>query len=186
MLEFTQGKSPHPKLSLGPPLPVGIEAFCEPIDLWIEKKNKSFSVKDIICRLNSFLPSGFRFVPDLGFLGNLKPLSESVNGAFYVIKFERDTLCNRAYDLIINNFDLEFEVSGRIRRFLIYNVKKISYNKLILISGDPFRNSIGAFIEYLVLNKIIEGWEDLEIKRLIVGSILKNNRFKLCISLPKE
>jgi len=35
------GMSPHPKISLGPPLPVGVFSLCELADLWLDEEDPS-------------------------------------------------------------------------------------------------------------------------------------------------
>jgi radical SAM-linked protein len=57
-IAYTQGFSPHPRISYGPALPVGTES--EEEFLTVELK-KSVDVKNMIDALNNILPEGMRF-----------------------------------------------------------------------------------------------------------------------------
>ncbi len=56
-LAFSSGFTPHPKISLGPALPVGVSSETEYFDI---KLRKEYKIPDFIVQLNENLPSGIR------------------------------------------------------------------------------------------------------------------------------
>ena len=56
---YTQGFNPHPKLSFGPPLPVGATGDAEFFDL---ETTRAVDAKDIEGRLAAGLPDGLRLL----------------------------------------------------------------------------------------------------------------------------
>ncbi|MFC2140228.1 TIGR03936 family radical SAM-associated protein [Candidatus Auribacterota bacterium] len=57
--KFSEGFSPHPISSFGPPRPVGIESSHELIDVSLEEKIKLIETKD---KLNQIVPKGLKFM----------------------------------------------------------------------------------------------------------------------------
>jgi radical SAM family uncharacterized protein/radical SAM-linked protein len=57
-IAFSQGHTPHPKFHFGPPLPVGISGKSELCDIDLAEPWRT----DMIDRLNSVLPGGFRLL----------------------------------------------------------------------------------------------------------------------------
>ncbi len=55
---FSQGYNPHPRISFGPPLPVGTESYAEYLDLMLYKK---ITAEDFIRDMNHNLPECFEF-----------------------------------------------------------------------------------------------------------------------------
>ncbi len=58
-IAHTEGFNPHPRVALGPPLPVGVESFCEYIDFAL---NDMMSLKDIASALQKAMPDALGFV----------------------------------------------------------------------------------------------------------------------------
>ncbi len=55
----TEGFNPHPRVALGPPLPVGVESFCEYVDFALDDM---LSQKDIATALQKAMPGALGFV----------------------------------------------------------------------------------------------------------------------------
>lgn len=81
LLVYTQGKSPHPKFSFGPPLPIGITSLAEYLDMEIEIKNGT----DIQSKLNSVFPEGIQIVQYKILFAKVPALSAVINLADYKI-----------------------------------------------------------------------------------------------------
>ena len=58
-LELTQGHNPHPKLSYGPPLSLGVTGEAEVFSLYLQE---AVTVEEVKRRLNEQLPPGFSVV----------------------------------------------------------------------------------------------------------------------------
>lgn len=82
-LVYTQGKSPHPKFSFGPPLPVGITSIAEYLDVEIELKDGT----DIQTQLNSVFPEGIQIVQYKILFVKVPALSAVINLADYKINW---------------------------------------------------------------------------------------------------
>jgi len=83
-VEMSKGFSPHPRISFGPPQPLGVAGRAELMDVEV-CRGESLTVE----RLNSFLTSGIRAhevrpVSDQG-----KSLCAAINRASYEVEFEK-------------------------------------------------------------------------------------------------
>lgn len=66
-LLYSQGFSPRPLISFGPPLPVGFSSRAQLLEIKLETQIKP---EDILCKVNSTLPEGY-------FLSEVKRLNEN-------------------------------------------------------------------------------------------------------------
>jgi len=80
-LVYSQGKTPHPKISFGPPLPVGIASCAEFLDLDVNLTEGS----DIQSSLNTHFPDGLRIVRYQQLFAKVPALSAIINLADYEI-----------------------------------------------------------------------------------------------------
>ncbi len=83
-LVYTQGKSPHPKFSFGPPLPIGISSIAEYIDLEVEIGDES----DIQSGLNKYFPEGIKIVQYQPLFKKVPSLSAVINLSDYEIALD--------------------------------------------------------------------------------------------------
>ncbi len=81
---FSEGFHPHPKIAYGPPLPLGFISDCEYVDMQIEA---AFNYQ-LIDKLNSTLPEGFRIVEARPVFAHSVSLSAFINAAVYEMEFE--------------------------------------------------------------------------------------------------
>jgi radical SAM-linked protein len=79
---FTQGFNPHPKLSFGPPLPVGATGEAEFFDLEL---TRSFSAAEVEAKLGAGLPDGIR-LKSVSPLASKRSVSALAEAAEYVIR----------------------------------------------------------------------------------------------------
>lgn len=79
-LAFTQGYSPLPKISYGPPLPVGMEGFREVFDFGLVEVAEP---AEVLSRLNREMPDGMRFLRIHRIPGVRSHLSRDMVGAVY-------------------------------------------------------------------------------------------------------
>jgi len=82
-LIYTRGFSPHPKLSYGPTLPLGMESECEYLDFQFFE-NVEFDIKD---RLNSIFPKGLKALEIKQQKEKLITLNQFIELAVYNVHF---------------------------------------------------------------------------------------------------
>ncbi|MEG1602487.1 MAG: TIGR03936 family radical SAM-associated protein [Cloacibacillus sp.] len=152
--EFTQGFSPHPRISLAAPLAIGVEGFCEPADFWFEKWEAGS-----LELWNEMLPEGLNIlkgaeVPDGA------ALAKFVDAALYRVTFCRGVLPLLAKEAAENAANAIGALRG------------CEYNDgVLLISvGDLERCGGGFFVKVFTEAGLIEGWSDLCIERLVTGA----------------
>jgi hypothetical protein len=168
-LERTQGFSPHPRLSLGPALPVGIEALAEPGELWIE----SPSVEDregelnLVCRLRSCLPVGFDVRASARVEGG--SLSGFCAGAEYLIRFvseEKALLAGRwEGNEKVRDAEAPF---GPVPGLILGPGRVCLGREMRLLLRDPERNGMASWVKGWAEAGIAD-WPDLRILRVAVG-----------------
>ena len=95
-LWFTEGFNPHPYMSFSLPLSLGVESFCESLDLRI---TGDISNEEIKSRMNDMLPTGIRIVD---VYDDFRDCSE-IAFSDYVYKFEfkdNETALKRIKDVL--------------------------------------------------------------------------------------
>lgn len=146
--EYTQGFSPHAKISFAPELPAGVVALNEPVDLWLND-----APKNIIDIMNNSLPSGFNIsrviLPD----DNSPSLGKLCRYAEYLVR------CN-------------INICEHAKNFYHDNIIHMSYinDYAKIIISDPAQNPIGPFVRRLTSEKLIAGWPEINIVRTAIGS----------------
>ncbi len=150
--ERTQGFSPHPRLALAPPLPVGVVGLCEPADFWFESWDD-----DSFDRWRAHMPDGVELLA-----------ARVVDGV------SLHKLCRAASYTIepLNGADV-----GEVVRVLGEYLREA--NVLLDIGADEARVLVSAndleqygasrMVSKLVESGLIGGWSDVAITRVAVG-----------------
>lgn len=81
-LAYSQGFSPHPKISFGPALPVGVQSKGEMLDLELTRKVEPESFID---KINQALPDGLRFISARAVPLNEKSIVSSIQSADFEV-----------------------------------------------------------------------------------------------------
>ncbi len=97
---YSEGFHPHPRLSLTPALPVGVESLSEYADLQVEELGKSFGER--LNEINARLPSGLKILEAAEIPFHTAPLSAIIKEYRYEVRLPRAS----------------GEEADRIRRFL--------------------------------------------------------------------
>ncbi|HRT69763.1 MAG TPA: TIGR03960 family B12-binding radical SAM protein [Syntrophales bacterium] len=97
---YSEGFHPHPRLSLTPALPVGVESLSEYADLQVEERGKTF--REMLDEINARLPSGLKVLEAAEIPFQAAPLSAIIEKARYEVRLPRTS----------------GEEADRIRRFL--------------------------------------------------------------------
>jgi radical SAM-linked protein len=84
-LAYSEGFHPHPKLSFGPALAVGLNSIDEYFDLGLEQE---WLPEQLLATLNPVLPRGLQITAVRHCLNHVKPLNALINRAAYVIELE--------------------------------------------------------------------------------------------------
>ena len=195
-LTMTQGFSPRAKISFAPELPAGVVALNEPVDMFFEfdKFNKSIP-ENIVDLMNDSLPEGFNisrviFPPD-----DSPSLGKVCKAAEYLIRIIN---VNPSTATPPSHYERHLPVSGEAvnaRNFLspltkrrcqladrevdFINVEKIDdWTKIII--KDPAQNPIGGLVKFMISEKIISGWQDINIVRTSIGIY---DEIKGCVSI---
>ncbi|MDO4218795.1 MAG: TIGR03936 family radical SAM-associated protein [Synergistaceae bacterium] len=154
-LEFTQGFSPHPRLSFSVALAIGVEGKAEVADFWVEDE----TVQNI-SRINDFLPEGFR-VLDYFEIHNDFLLGKQIKAANYDLAFKDVTLAQKAQEILCEKLT---EENALVRM-------ETKENVICLTVLLPERFSASYFVKQLKENEIISGWQDIKMTRNAIGKI---------------
>lgn len=155
ILEFTQGFSPHPRLSFSAALAIGVEGKAEVADFWVEDD----TVHNLL-RINDFLPEGFR-VNSYFEIKNDFLLGKQINSASYELTLADAVLAENAFNILSNKLTCENAwVKGERKDNIVY---------LTVLVPDRFGASY--FVKLLKENEIISGWQDLKMARSAIGKI---------------
>ncbi|MDR3353451.1 MAG: TIGR03936 family radical SAM-associated protein [Synergistaceae bacterium] len=150
--EFTQGFSPHPKLALGPPLPVGVSALREPAEFWFSLWNDDLSER---WRLN--LPDGIDIIGACETDG--PSLNKLCSAAEYLIR----PVCGASPREIADVLGPLLEGHGAL-----YDISERD-GGLSVSSGDLERSGVSFMVKGLVSSGVKPGWRGLRLSRMAVG-----------------
>ena len=158
---LTEGFSPHPRISLGPALPVGVPSLAEPAEIWLEKWEEGMLESWSRC-----MPHGF------GLLRAAEVEGPSLN-----------RLCKTAdYRVFFRNGFPGLLETGKVleahiqEKDLLLLVKK-NGEALRSIIAQPDRVGPGFFVKAFQAAGIVAGWQELLILRTEVGT-WEENRVK--------
>lgn len=150
--EFTQGFSPHPRISLASPLAIGVEGLAEPADFWFEKWDSESSEK-----WNSMLPEGLKILKWAETDG--AALAKIADSALYRIRGEESALDVRALDALTDGLSatgalLDCRMDGGV---------------ISLSVCDLEHCGAGLFVKLLSSAGLCSGWSGLFMERSVVG-----------------
>lgn len=98
-LTYSQGFNPHPKMSYGNALALGIESFGEYVDIEIED---DLSTEELIVRINEQFPDGMEFVKCVELNGGEKSIAAHIEYGDYVFIIEKNDIDEK---IIENNLN---------------------------------------------------------------------------------
>ena len=151
--EFTQGFSPHPRISLGPALAAGVEGLQEPADFWFNEWDDTSMEK-----WNDKLPEGISILRSTETEGD--PLSKLAEAALYRVSglgFELG--CDA-----LNALKKEIERTG-----ILFGAF-IDEGSAVLTLGSLEHCGAGNLVRSLKEEGICDGWKDLFLVRESVGT----------------
>lgn len=121
-LAYTQGFSPHPRIALAAPLPVGIEGERELMDLWLDAPT---TPGDAVRALNDAAPPGLEVVSIEEVDDRLPSLQSQLATARYRVRLDasqlsldRPELARRLDELLaLDQLDWEEQRGEKVRRY---------------------------------------------------------------------
>ena len=93
-LIYSEGFHPHPKISFGPPLPVGVEGINEYFDIELPAPISA----DIMYKINAFLPYGLKVISASVINKNTKSLND------FISRYEYEIIVDKTMHKSINSF----------------------------------------------------------------------------------
>ncbi|MDP3297149.1 MAG: TIGR03936 family radical SAM-associated protein [Thermodesulfovibrionia bacterium] len=93
-LIYSEGFHPHPKISFGPPLPVGVEGINEYFDIELPAPISA----DIMYKINAFLPYGLKVLSASVINKNTKSLND------FISRYEYEIIVDKTIHKSINSF----------------------------------------------------------------------------------
>ena len=93
-LIYSEGFHPHPKISFGPPLPVGVEGINEYFDIELPAPISA----DIMYKINAFLPYGLKVLSASVINKNTKSLND------FISRYEYEIIVDKTMHKSINSF----------------------------------------------------------------------------------
>ncbi len=111
-LAYSQGFNPHPKISLGPPLPLGYESNCEVADIVLAENMPEKSLRQT---LEAFMPKGLDVLGVERVLSDSTKLSQA-SSARYVIELYGEEIPDTADSLVKAFLEKESAIIERVRK----------------------------------------------------------------------
>ena len=159
--EFTKGFSPHPRISLAPPLAIGVDGLAEPADFWFEKWDMESSR-----RWSEALPDGLKILKWAEVDGAGAGLAKLAQAAQYRLRGAASPLRKDAAEVLA-------EAARNLDALLDC---KFMDDALLLAVRDLERCGAGLFVKALTAAGICSGWGDLRMERLAVGGWDESSR----------
>lgn len=119
-LSYTQGFSPHPRIALAAPLPVGVSGANELIDLWLEE---DISTSEVAKLLTGAVAPGLTVLAVEQVAEQLPSMQSCLLAARYEVRFERDAVdreviaASIAELLTLETLDWEEQRGEKVRRY---------------------------------------------------------------------
>lgn len=151
--ERTQGFSPHPKLALAPPLPVGVTGLCEPADFWFDAWG------DVLFRAwSDKMPQGVailraRVIED--------PSSPSLAKLCAAASYRINSAAGG--EAVARALDARLREDGAVLAL------SAEGDEAAIAVRDLERNGPSAMVRILKDAGLISGWSDLSVTRTAVG-----------------
>ena len=146
---FTEGMSPHPKVSLGPPLPVGVFSLCELADFWLEQWTSSD-----LTSWNKCLPEGLKVTKACHTEG--RSLSKLCDAAQYILQFRSMKEASAALCVLKESVEWA-RIAPSIE------------NSIEVVLLRPYQASPTLFVKVLSERGVISSWKDIRIVRTKLG-----------------
>jgi hypothetical protein len=151
-MEITQGFSPHPKVALGPPLPVGVVGLCEPAEMWFGDWSGGS-----LDEWRRFMPEGIEILQARRVDG--PPLSRLCAAASYIVV----PVCAGAAERTALVLETELSALGSL-----LGISEEGGSVFVSVT-DLERSGPSKMVRSLSDAGVVSGWPGLSIVRTAVG-----------------
>lgn len=152
--EQTQGFSPHPRLALCPPLPVGVTGLREPADFWFEDWRD-----DLLDAWRAHMPQDIDIVEAWEIDAQSVSLNKLCTAASYEIRPTGGASADDVAALLAGVLTSE----GALRAICA------SSGVVCVTAGELERCGASRMVRELIASGLIDGWGDLAMTRTLVG-----------------
>lgn len=152
-LLLTEGFSPHPKISLGPALPVGVPALAEPAEIWVGNWEER-SLED----WQRGMPPGFSLL--CASIVEGPTLSRLCKAGEYRVYFRNP---------FPGEGPLRLAVESALQEPEILCAMDFDGDSARIVLAQPDRFGPGFLVKAFRASGLVEGWKDLLILRTTVG-----------------
>lgn len=163
-LSFSQGFNPHPKMSYGNALALGVESYGEYVDIEIED---NISPQDMLDRMNEKLPDGMKFIKCIELAGGERALAPNiVYGDYEFVVPNAGLSCEKVQEYVDNIISAKEILTTKLNkkkkvveldiRPMIKSIELESVNdseiviKAILVTGSKQNLNTNVFIPKLL------------------------------------
>ncbi len=151
--EFTQGFSPHPRISLAPPLAIGVEGLAEPAEFWFIQWNGGSAEK-----WSEALPNGLKILKWSEIDG--VSLAKLASAALYRVRGADGPLSMEAVSILTGETE---------RMGALLDCRLDADGALLLSVRDLEHCGAGLFVKALSAAGLCAGWGGLRMERAAVG-----------------
>jgi radical SAM-linked protein len=149
----TEGFSPHPRISLGPALPVGVPAMAEPAEIWVSEWEDS-----MLEAWRASMPGGFGLLRAKPVEG--PALSRLCKAAEYRVYFRGPVPEEKVMAEVL-------EKAVKEEGILLSFRQEEEHSRIVLAEPDRFGPSL--IVKSFGAASLIGGWQDMLIVRTTVG-----------------
>lgn len=153
LISRSESLVPKDKISLGPPLPMGVAGLAEPAEIWLDEKE----LPDVT-RLDSFTHDGLKFL-FVRIIEEGPGLSRLCKDGGYRVYPKESDLCARFRSLLSEGW--------KPVTTTLWAAVRDSYIDIGI--GDANQVGPGTLVSSMKAEGLVSGWEDLFIVRTVVG-----------------
>ena len=150
--EMTQGFSPHPRLALASPLPVGVAGLCEPADFWFDNWSD-----DSLAMWAASMPEGINIIHAAETTGT--SLHKLCTSASYTFELLGDISAQRVSSTL---------ESAMSRLDALLNIDS-SEGEVRLSVKNIEQGGASYMVKSLIAESVIEEWSDIRVTRTSIG-----------------
>jgi hypothetical protein len=174
-LELTQGFSPHPRITLAPPLPVGVIGLFELGEVWVRRDTLG-----CFERLNRVLPEGFAVEAAEVVEDGCPALSKLCNAGEYLLRLKNGgAMSPEEIVEALSRWD-QWDSVGRNP----VTADSEGYLGFIMLNPDQVGPSL--MVKFLISSGVVSSWADLELVRVRLGHFDSNGGFVDLLSRPAK
>lgn len=128
-IAYSGGFNPHPEMSFGAPLSVGVVSMAEFVDIYLKQEIPPQEIAD---KLNQFLPSGIRVLGAVGLPEKFKSAMALITHAKYSIKISTEQAVDGLEDKARSFVNQEAIIAKKAQPKKNFQIKEIDIRPMIV------------------------------------------------------